>query len=343
MDYFFAACEELRHPELKQKAFVVGTASTEKKERGVVQTSNYLARSFKIKSAMPVAMAMKLKPDLVYLPSDEKFYEEESSKIVKLLESYHLEMEVMSIDEMALDTGDADYKKAMALAEGIKSRISSEVGLPCTIGISTSKIYAKMVCDAFKPNKIGMVRKEELLGFLADKDVDSISGVGGKTKERMNRIGIYKIPDIAKCPPLVLRENFGRFGPELYKIARGEDESGVEEGAPAISIGRETTMERDTGDMKKISKLVEELAKETIEELKNRNMWYRAVSGKVRYSDFSFRTKTRRLPNYTDSYDAAFGTCVALIEDLLDGKTARKVGIRLSELEPKKGQTTIKF
>jgi DNA polymerase-4 len=292
---------------------------------------------------MSMSAALKLKPDLIVVPSDYKYYGETSERIVKLLGSCGLKMEVMSIDEMALDTGDLDYEKAMKIAEEIKSDINNKIGLPCTIGISTSKIYAKMVCDAFKPNRIGMVKSDELAAFLADKDVDAISGVGGKTKERMNKLGIFKISDIASRTPLMLRENFGRFGAELQRIARGEDDSGVEESGPAISIGRETTMERDTDDIKKISALISELAKETIEELNNRKMWYRAVSGKVRYSDFSYKTKTRRLPNYTDSYDVAFGMCMEMIKELVEGRKARKVGIRLSELEPKKGQATIKF
>lgn len=340
MDYFFAACEELRNPELKTKAFVVGTAEASKKERGVVQTSNYVARSFKIKSAMPVSTALKLKPDLMYLPSDEKFYSEMSEKVIKLLQSYNFKMEVMSIDEMAIDTNNMDYDSAMRLAENMKAKINGEIGLPCTIGISTTKIYAKMVCDAFKPNRIGLVKKEELTAFLSDKDVDAISGVGGKTKEKLNGMKIFKILDLLKCSPMALVENFGRFGPELLAIAKGEDDSGVQESTDAISIGREITMEQETDDIKSIQKVMEPLTREAIDELNKKKMWYRSVSAKVRYPDFSFRTKTKRLANNTDSYDIALSTAMGLLNALLEGRKARKVGVRLSELSAKGGQRT---
>ena len=341
MDSFFAACEELKHPELKGKPFVVGTFEESKKEKAVIQTASYAARKFGVRSAMPFATAIKLKPDLTYLPSDDKFYEETSSKIVKLLGTYKLRMEVMSIDEMALDSTLEDYDEAFRLAETIKERIKRDIGLPCTIGISVSKIYAKMACDAFKPDKVGMVKKEELKKFLADKEVIEIIGVGEKTKERLNRMKIKKISELAKANPTVLVEAFGKFGSELSRIARGEDDSGVEEGGPAISIGRETTLETESGDMEEIAGVMEKLTREAVAELAKKNMWYRSVSGKVRYPDFSIRTKTKRLANATDSYEVAFTTSLELVKELIGNQKARKVGIRLAELSDKKGQSKL--
>ena len=341
MDSFFASCEQLRHPELKDKPFVVGTSEESKKEKAVVQTASYAARKFGVHSAMPFSMALKLKPDLIYLPSDDKFYEETSARIVKLLGTYRLRMEVMSIDEMALDSTLEDYDEAFRLAETIKSRINREIGLPCTIGVSTSKIYAKMVCDAFKPDRVGMVKKDELRKFLADKDVIEIIGVGGKTKERLNKMKITKISELAKANPTLLVEAFGKFGADLSRIARGEDESGVEEGGPQISIGRETTLESDSDDMEAIAPVMEKLTKEAIADLAQRNIWYRSVSGKVRYSDFSIRTKTKRLANATDSYDTALSTSIELVRELLANGKARKVGIRLSEFSKQAGQAKL--
>lgn len=341
MDSFFASCEQLRHPELKDKPFVVGTSEESKKAKAVVQTASYAARKFGVHSAMPFSMALKLKPDLVYLPSDDKFYEETSNKIVKLLGTYKLRMEVMSVDEMALDSTLEDYDEAFRLAETIRSRINRDMGLPCTIGVSTSKIYAKMVCDAFKPDKVGMVKREELKKFLSDKDVIEIIGVGEKTRERLNRMKITKISELAKANPTVLVEAFGKFGAELSRIARGEDDSGVVEGGPQISIGRETTLEKDSSDMEEVVPVLEKLTKEAMEDLAKRNLWYRSVSGKVRYSDFTVRTKTKRLANATDSYEVALNTSVEMVKDLIGGQTIRKVGVRLSELSDKKGQAKL--
>ncbi len=341
MDSFFAACEQLRHPELKDKAFVVGTSDESRKGKAVVQTASYAARKFGVHSAMPFAMALKLKPDLIYLPSDDKFYEQTSEKIVKLLGTYKLRMEVMSIDEMALDSTLEDYDEAFRLAETIRSRINRDIGLPCTIGISTSKIYAKMACDAFKPDKVGMVRKDELKKFLSDKDVIEIIGVGEKTKEKLNKMKINKISELAKANPTVLIEAFGKFGSELSKIAKGEDESGVEESGPQVSIGRETTLEKDSNDTEEIASVMERLTKEAIDDLSKRKLWYRNVASKVRYSDFTVRTKAKGLSNYTDSYDTALAISMELIKELLANGKARKVGIRLSDFSKQAGQAKL--
>ena len=292
----------------------------------MVQTASYAARKFGIHSAMPFSMALKLKPDVIYLPSDDKFYEETSEKIVALLKSWGLKMEVMSIDEMALDLGTDDYDKAFKLAELMKARINGQIGLPCTIGISTSVVYAKMVCDAFKPDRIGMIKHEELKGFLADKDVIEILGVGGKTKERLNKMGITKISELAKVPATRLIDSFGRFGAQLSKIANGNDDSGVVEGAPAISIGREITLDKETDDIEDVSEVMANLTKEAIAELGKRKLWYRNVSSKARYTDFSLRTKARKLPNYTDSYDTALNTSMELLKELMAKGKVRKVG-----------------
>jgi DNA polymerase IV (archaeal DinB-like DNA polymerase) len=341
MDSFFASCEQLRRPDLKDKPFVVGTSEESRKEKAVVQTASYAARKFGIHSAMPFSMAVKLKPDVIYLPSDDKFYEETSEKIVRLLRTYRMKMEVMSIDEMALDSGTEDWASAKMIAEGIKSGISNEIGLQCTIGISTSVVYAKMVCDAFKPNRIGVVKREELRKFLSDKDVIEILGVGGKTKEKLNRMGITKISELAKVPATRLVDSFGKFGADLSRIANGEDETGVVEGAPQVSIGREVTLERESDDIDEIAEVMARLTKEAIEELGKRKVWYRNVGSKVRYTDFTLRTKARRLANYTDSYDTALSTSIELIKDLLANGKARKVGIRLSEFSKQAGQAKL--
>ena len=341
MDYFFAACEELRHPELKGSAFVVGTATIAKRERGVVQTCNYVARGFGIHSAMPTAQALKLKPDLVYLESDDNYYQEMSDRVMSLLKGYGFATEVMSIDEAVLGLGDISYSDADALARVIKSRINNEVGLPCTIGISTGKVYAKMVCDVSKPNGIGLLGEDELAGFLKDKKVDSILGVGRKTADRLKEIGISTIGQLSKADPNVLVEMFGSFGRELYLLANCRDESRIVESYTVMSIGRERTLEVETKDLAKMDAMLKGLSKEAIDEVKKKGMWFKGISVKARYSDFTERIKNRKLNNYTDSYDVLYGTAAQLIKELVNEKMVRKVGVRAYLLENRKGQRGI--
>ena len=341
MDYFFAACEELRHPELKSRAFVVGTATIAKKERGVVQTCNYVARGFGVHSAMPTMQALKLKPDLVYLESDDSYYEEMSAKVMKLLKSYGFTTEVISIDEAALALGEMGYSDAEALAKKVKARINNELGLPCTIGISIGKIYAKMVCDEAKPNGIGLLKEEELLKFLKDKDIGSLLGVGRKTSDRLKAMGISTIGELAKADPNVLVERFGTFGRELFLLANGRDESRISENNTIMSVGRERTLDSETKDLDRIDAMIKELSKEVLDDVRKKGLWFKGISVKARYSDFTERIKNKKLNNYTDSFDVLYDTATRLIRELVKDKSVRKVGVRAYVLELRKGQRGI--
>ncbi len=341
MDYFFAACEEVRHPELKARPFVVGTATIAKKERGVVQTCNYEARKFGIHSAMATAQALRLNPDIVYLESDDAYYEEMSKKIMTLLKSYKFPVEVVSIDEAAIDLGGMEYSSGESLAKEIKKRIRKEMGLPCTIGVSAGKIYAKMVCDSAKPDGLGILKEDDLISFLKERDIGALLGVGRKTGDRLRSMGITTIGQLAKADPNVLVENFGDFGKELYLLANGKDRSRVTENYSVLSIGRERTLESETRDIDVINRMLMGLSKEVIAETKRQGMWFKGISVKAKYHDFTERIKNRKLNNYTDSLDVLYSTSTQLIKELVGDKNIRKVGVRTYFLASRKGQRSI--
>lgn len=341
MDYFYAACEEVRHADLKKKPFVVGTATIARKERGVVQTANYEARKFGIHSAMATMQAFKLNPNLIYLESDYKYYDEVSEKVMKILKSYGFLTEVMSVDEAAMDIGDKSYDDALALAKDIKEKIRKEQGLPCTIGISVSKIYAKMMCDSSKPDGLGILKREDLLGFLNGKDTGAILGVGKKTEEKLKLMGFSTIGELSKANPNFLVDKFGTFGRELFLLANGKDESRVHDNYSVLSVGRERTLEKETKDLEEIDKMLKGLSNEVIEEIKKQQMWFKGISVKARYADFSERIKNKKLNNYTDSIDILYNTSTQLIRELVKEKNVRKVGVRTYLLTEKKGQRSI--
>ncbi len=341
MDYFFAACEELRHPELKSRPFVVGTATIAKKERGVVQTCNYEARKFGIHSAMPTAKALRLKPDLVYLESDDDYYQEVSDRVMGLLKGYGFATEVISVDEAALALGGMGYDEAEKLARKMKERIKKELGLPCTVGVSTGKVYAKMACDSAKPDGIRILKEGELKQFLNDSSIGALLGVGRKTADRLKGMGVQTIGQLARADPNVLVENFGSFGRELFLLANGRDESRIEENYAVLSIGRERTLDSETNDHETIANMLRTLSKEVIGDVKKKGLWFRGVSVKAKYTDFTERIKNRRLRNYTDSLDILYDTAAGLIVELEKGKRIRKVGVRTYILDAKKGQRSI--
>ncbi len=341
MDYFFAACEELRHPELKGKPFVVGSAPVKSKDRGVVETCNYETRKLGIHSALPYSQARKLVPNLVYLESDDRYYMEISEKVMKTLKDYGFRTEVISIDEAALDIGEIDYEKAEELARAVKEKINSSLGLPCTLGISIGKVYAKMVCDTAKPNGIGVLKKEDLKDFLKDRKVGALLGVGRKTAEKLESMKIRTIGELSKVDPNVLIDAFGSFGKELFLLANGIDESRIEDRYDVLSIGREITLDRYTNEIGRITEALEKLTKETVEEVKKQQMWFKGVSVKVRYADLTERIKNKSLSNYSDSFDLAYGISQELLKTLVKEKPVRKVGVRVYALELRKGQRTI--
>jgi DNA polymerase IV (archaeal DinB-like DNA polymerase) len=338
MDSFYASCEELRHPELKGKAFVVGTGDEENKLKGVVETANYLAKRAGIKSAMPTSMAYKIKKDIIYVPSDHGYYDKVSADIMQKLRSYNFRTEPVSIDEAALDLGEMSYEDAEKLGLKIKDEINSNMGLPCTVGISEGKIFAKMVCDDAKPDGLKVIKKKDMKEFLNDKNVEKILGVGKKTAERLNAIGIKTIGDLAKVDQAKLANVVGSFGGELHRLANGEDDSKVTEHYDVLSIGRERTLDKKTIDLTEINKMLDSLADEVMGEVEKQGFSFKTITVKARYTDFTEKIKGKSLANYSNSTDLLKKMSHDLIKELINLKLVRKVGVKVSAFTSGKGQ-----
>ena len=341
MDYFFAACEEVRHPEFRGKPLIVGTNSEKDKLRGVVQASNYEARKFGIYSAMPTNEAFKLCKDLQYSPPDDAHYEDVSSKIMALLSEYAKRMEVDSIDEAALEVEVNSYAEAERIAKDTKEKIKQRFNLPCTAGVSVGKIYAKMVCDSAKPDGLRVVEEAGIKEFLKDKDVGKIPGVGKKTEEKLSALKIKRIGDLAKADPMVLIDAIGSFGKELFLLANGTDTSVVEENVGVVSISRERTLEKSAKSVDDIGGLLNSLTDEVITEVKRQKLMFKNVGVKARYVDFTDRMKSKSLNSYTDSKETVITTARSLFRGLFNEKPVRKVGIRVSSLISVKGQRNL--
>ena len=341
MDYFFAACEEARHPELKGKPLIVGTGSEQAKMRGVVEAANYEARKFGIHSAMPTTMAYKLKPDITYIGSDHNHYEEVSAGIMSALSEYGFRMEVDSVDEAALEIEVESYKDLERLAKEVKEKVKRNFGLTCTVGVSTGKVFAKMACDSAKPDGIKIVEEKEIKDFLKDKDVGKIPGVGKKTEEKLAALKIKKIGELAKADPMVLIDTIGSFGKELFLIANGTDESIVEENVSVVSIGRERTLEKNATTMGDIESMINSLTDEVITEVKKQKLMFKTVGVKARYLDYTDRIKSKSFSTYSDSKELVLATSRSLLKGLVGDKPVRKIGVRVSSLISVKGQRNL--
>ncbi len=344
MDYFFAACEELRHPEIADKAVVVGADPKGGNGRGVVSTANYVARKFGIHSGMPISTAYRLKSDAVFLRVDDAYYEEMSKKVMAIVSAGASKFEQVSIDEAFVDLSGivSSYSDAVDYAKRIKDRISRELGLPCSIGISNSKIVAKMACESAKPNGIKLVRPEDAKAFLAPLPVDKLYGVGKKTAEKLKQLGFFRIHDIANARPMQLFDAFGAYGMEIYRYANGIDDAEVMENYAVKSIGRERTFDRDTKDLNAIYDAIREMSKEVVKDVLKQGLSFKTITLKIRYGNFSEHLKSRSIGYATNSAEEIAKNAIDMFDKYSDKSMfVRKVGVRVSGLVAYSGQKKI--
>ncbi|MGC8572092.1 MAG: DNA polymerase IV [Candidatus Micrarchaeia archaeon] len=338
MDAFYASCEIVRNKELKDKPFIVGTASPENKIKGVIESCSYPARALGIHSGEPVAEALRIKPDIIYIAADHDYYEKISRKIFDTISSFGFRTEIISIDEAAIEIHVNSYDDALEIARMIKGKVFKETSLPSTVGIAEGVVFAKMVCDAAKPDGLMLVKKEEILKFLDAKSVSAIPGVGKKTKEKLADLGIETIDQLAKADVSMLKKKLGIFGEELHNIANGIDKSRVKDKIEIQSISRERTLDNETTDINEIYKMLEILSNEIINELFKQGLYYKTITVKVRYNDFTEKIKSKSLISYTQSKDDLISNSKLLILKLLNKKKIRKVGLRVSSFIKSKGQ-----
>jgi len=344
MDYFFAACEELRRPEIKSKSVVVGADPKGGAGRGVVSACNYAARKYGVRSGMPISMAYRLKRDAVFLPVDYDFYDSESKKVMTIIKGYADKFEQVSVDEAFVDvSGRAkDYADAVSIAERIKGEIDVKVGLPCSVGVSANKLVAKMACEDAKPNGIKLVREEDAAVFLAGKPVRDLYGVGKRMNERLKAMGYSTIGDLAKANVMDLVEEFGSYGADIYHYANGKDDSEVQENYEVKSIGRERTFETDTDDVKVVSAAVWDMAREVASEVKKGGFAFKVITLKVRYPDFEEHMHSRSLNHRSNEVEDIARSALDLFgKNVEKGEKVRKVGVRVSNLVKYSGQKRI--
>ncbi|MDE1855297.1 MAG: DNA polymerase IV [Candidatus Micrarchaeota archaeon] len=341
MDYFFVACEELRHPEIKSRPAVVGSDPKQGEGRGVVMTANYAARKFGLRSGMPIYLAYRIKKDAIYLPVDFDYYEEMSKKVMALVKTYADKFEQVSIDEAFIDISSRakDYDAALEQMRKLKQEVKDKIGLPCSIGISTNKLVAKMASDDAKPDGIKLVKEDEAKEFLSKKPVGDLYGVGRKMRKVLEDFGYKSVGDLAKANPVVLVERFKSYGAELYNYANGRDESEVQENWEVKSIGRERTFERDTSDRYEITKAIREMSKEVGEEMKRQGFAFKVVTIKLRYSNFEENLKSRSLTHRSVDPEEIAQVATQLFDKYAEtGEELRKVGVRVSNFAKYKGQ-----
>lgn len=241
MDAFFASIEERDNPILKGKPVVIARNPLETGGRGVVSTANYIARTYGIHSAMSAKEAYDLCPKAIFIAGNYEHYMAISHQIHDIFHRYTDQVEGMALDEAYLDVtvNKIGATSAVKIAKMIQHDIFNELGLTSSAGVSYNKFLAKIASDIEKPRGLTLIEPERAISFLSDLPVDNFYGVGNKTAEKLERIGIKTGQDIQNMSPQLLADHFGLFGWELYLKANGIHNSPVKSNRIRKSIGKE--------------------------------------------------------------------------------------------------------
>ena len=333
MDAFYASVEQRDNPELKGKPVIIG-GSVE--SRGVVSTASYEARKYGVHSAMPMAEAHRLCPDGVYLPVDMQKYRLVSHQIMDIFHRFTPEVEAISLDEAFLDVTASQklFGTAEEIGREIKRLIKTELNLTASVGLAYNKFLAKLASDMDKPDGFYQIGPEELESKVWPLPVRRMMGVGGKTAQLLEEMGVRTIGQLAKMNVGLLEHILGKQGIMMYEVANGVDNRMVEPVRESKSVGRETTFPKDISERYVLETILFTLADDVCHTLRATNLKGRTVSIKIRYPDFQSITRAQTLDGYTSSFEPVFEAVKQLMEhNYKDGTPVRLIGVTVSGLK----------
>lgn len=348
LDAFFCAVEITRDPSLAGIPFAVGGRPN---ERGVIASCSYRARRYGIHSAMPVKHAIRLCPQLRVITPEHKLYSQYSKKVMALLHRITPSVEQLSIDEAFLDVSDIAQDPA-DLALNLQKGIKNGISLPCSFGIATNKLVAKIANNVGKaskskeskgpPETITVVPPGKEAEFLAPLPVEALWGVGPKTAARFAQENIHTIGDIAKMPERELVQLFGKNGGKLSVRSRGIDNRPIQTSHEAKSISQETTFPADVSSRVELEETLQQLTRKVVKRLHKSDLSCTTIKLKLRWSDFTTLSRQITLTQETDKYSEIFRAASQLFEKVWKkGKPVRLVGVGVSGLGPPNPQISL--
>jgi DNA polymerase IV len=329
MDAFYVSVELRRRPELRGRAVVVAGSGP----RSVVTTASYEARRFGIGSAMPAARARRLCPDAIFLDPDFAYYRAASAEVMAIVRGHVEAVEVIGLDEAYLElTG---LPAPHASMRRVAAQIRAATGLGCSVGMGPSKLVAKVASDAEKPGGFVVLTREQACTRFAASPPRLIPGIGPKTVERLQALGIDTLGKLADTPAEMLSGPFGRrLADELRRRARFEDDSPVTQERKVISESREVTFDRDIADDGELESALERLVERLCQGLATQGRRGRTIGIKIRLDDFSTHTRSRTLSRAVDSEDRVGPVALDLLRRFAAPRPVRLLGVRVAGLEP---------
>ncbi|OQX83186.1 hypothetical protein B6D60_10880 [candidate division KSB1 bacterium 4484_87] len=335
MDAFFAAIEELDHPDYRGKPVVVGADPKGGTGRGVVSTCNYEARKYGIHSAMPISQAYRRCPYAIYVFPRMRRYVEMSKIIHKIFYEFTPLVEPISIDEAFLDVSGCTrlFGSPEEIAKSIKKRIKAATGLTGSVGVAPSKFVAKIASDLEKPDGLVIVKPEKVKEFLSPLPISKMWGVGKKTEETLIKMGIDTIGRMAAMSREKIVKQLGKIGLHFWYLANGIDDRDVHTESTRKSVSLENTFLEDVDDEATIEKMIRSLSDNVSRILRKKNLKGKTLTLKIRLEDFSTFTRSRSFNEFIDSSALISKTALQLYSKFdRKGKKVRLLGIGISNL-----------
>ena len=318
MDAFYASVEERDRPELAGKPLIVGGTP---EGRGVVAAANYAVRKFGVHSAMPTATALKRCPHAIVLRPRMDRYAEVSAAIRELFIKYTPLVEPLSLDEAFLDVTGSEglFGSAVEIANKIKRGIRESLQLVASVGVAPNKFLAKIASDLDKPDGLVVVDPNRVQEFLAPLPVGRLWGVGRVTGRALEQLGVGTIGQLGLMSRDDLRQRFGKSGEHLWELAHGIDDRAVIPDRDAKSISHETTFPADVEDREVLRACLLDLTEQVARRMRQQSQRGRAVQVKLRFADFRTITRSKKLPQSTDSTDILWQVASKLLVTSLTG------------------------
>jgi len=331
MDAFYASVAELDDPSLRGKPVVVGAGI-----RGVVLSANYAARKFGIRAAMPVGKAKRIAPGAIFVSPDHQRYSEISSRVMEIFASFTPLVEPLSLDEAFLDITGAQklLGTPREIGSAIRNRVHQECGITCSVGIAPNKFIAKLASGHCKPNGLLEIRADRIITFLHPLPVSDLWGVGPKLSEQLEKLGLKTVSDLANTPLDTLKRALGEAtGEHLYELAWGRDSRSVIPDEPDKSISAAETFSYDIDDPEIILREYLRLTERASARLREKELFAKTISIKVRFADFTTISRSKTLPLPISSTQEIYQVVKDLYKALkLDRARLRLVGVGLENL-----------
>ena len=349
-DYFFAQCEEIRRPELRDRPIAVCVFSGRTEDSGVVSTANYVARKFGVRSGIPIKVARsRLAPvsGAVLLPLDAAYYRQVSQAAMSIIRLYADRFECVGIDECYLDVSDStdNFEMTRILAHQIKEDIRKQIHLTCSVGVASNKILAKIASDVSKPDGLTVIEPGNAMKFIANMEVEKIPGVGPKTRDSLHELGVTTIGELAKFDIFLLIERFGKkTATYMYNAANAIHNDRVMEFNERHRIMRIATLKSSAISSPEMNPALYVLCRSIFNKASQRKLSFKTVGILLILDNLDMITRSRSLKVHSSNFESLHSVAKSILDDLMKEAGSikvRRLGLFLSDLQSNSGQNTM--